>query len=154
MTFTQELVVGQDVSMVSGIYGCKGKVIKVTPEGVEVMATAQSHLTMIGDLLQFDNKGRSYVTKLPSSYDSTAHPLSPWGWDGNGTYECGPWELEDIQLVREWLQRQPFSLRFLTLLLFMEEAVREQFGEEILKSFEHELRKACRKLPLPEREVN
>jgi hypothetical protein len=41
------------------------------------------------------NNGRSYVTELPSSYDSTAHPLSPWGWDGNGTYECGPWELDD-----------------------------------------------------------
>jgi hypothetical protein len=47
-----------------------------------------------------------------------------------------------VQLVREWLQRQPFSLRFLTLLLFMEEAVREQFGEETLKSFEDELRNA------------
>ena len=59
-----------------------------------------------------------------------------------------------VQLVREWPQRQPFSLRFLTLLLFMEEAVREQFGEETLKSFEHELRKACRKLPIPEGEAN
>jgi len=28
-----------------------------------------------------------------------------------------------VQLVREWLQRQPFSLRILTLILFMEEAV-------------------------------
>jgi hypothetical protein len=36
----------------------------------------------------------------------------------------------------------------------MEEAVREQFGEETLKSFEHELRKACRKLPIPEGEAN
>jgi hypothetical protein len=53
-----------------------------------------------------------------------------------------------VQLVREWLQRQPFSLRFLTLLLFMEEAVREEFGEETLKSFEDELKKACRKLPM------
>jgi len=59
-----------------------------------------------------------------------------------------------VQLVREWLQRQPFSLRFLTLLLFMEEAVREQFGEETLKSLEDELRKACRKLPIREGEVN
>jgi hypothetical protein len=30
-----------------------------------------------------------------------------------------------VQLVREWLQRQPFSLRILTLILFMEEAVKE-----------------------------
>jgi hypothetical protein len=42
-----------------------------------------------------------------------------------------------VQLVREWLQRQPFSLRFLTLLLFMEEAVKDEFGEETMNSFEH-----------------
>jgi CheY-like chemotaxis protein len=24
------------------------------------------------------------------------HPLSPWRWNGNGTYECGPWELDDM----------------------------------------------------------
>jgi hypothetical protein len=36
----------------------------------------------------------------------------------------------DVQLVREWFQRQPFSLRILTLLLFMVEAVEEEFGEE------------------------
>ena len=29
-----------------------------------------------------------------------------------------------VQLAREWLQRQPFSLRILTLILFMEEAVK------------------------------
>jgi len=59
-----------------------------------------------------------------------------------------------VQRVREWLQRQPFSLRFLTLLLFMEEAVREEFGEETLKNFEDELKKACRKLPIPEGKAN
>jgi hypothetical protein len=35
-----------------------------------------------------------------------------------------------VQLVREWLQRQPFSLRILTLILFMKEAVKDEFGEE------------------------
>ena len=34
-----------------------------------------------------------------------------------------------VQLVREWLQRQPFSLRILTLILFIEEAVKDEFGE-------------------------
>jgi hypothetical protein len=80
---TTTLVVGQDVYMKSGVYSCEGKVVKVTPSGVDVW---NAH-----ELLHFHNNGQSYVTELPSSHDSTAHPLSPWGWDGNGTYECGPW---------------------------------------------------------------
>ena len=80
---TKTLVVDQEVHMVSGCYSCKGKVVKVTPSGVDVQTSQE--------LLRFDKDGRSYVVELPSSYDSTAHPMSPWGWDGNGTYECGPW---------------------------------------------------------------
>jgi len=82
---TKTLVVGQDVCMLSGVYSTKGKVVKVTPLGVEVEND--------GEIFHFDNNGRSYVTELPSSYDGTSHPFSPWRWDGNGTYECGPWEL-------------------------------------------------------------
>jgi hypothetical protein len=82
---TKTLVVGQDVYMLSGVYGNKGKVVKVTPSGVDVQTT--------DELLHFDNNGHSYVTELPSSYNGTSHPFSPWRWDGNGTYECGPWEL-------------------------------------------------------------
>lgn len=41
-----------------------------------------------------------------------------------------------VQLVREWLRHQPFSLRILTLILFMEEAVKDEFGEETMKSFD------------------
>ena len=59
-----------------------------------------------------------------------------------------------VQLVREWLQRQPFSLRILTLLLFMEEAVKDEFGEETMNSFDRDLREAYRKLPSPEGEAN
>jgi hypothetical protein len=79
------LVVGQDIYMFSGCYWNKGKVVKVTQSGVDVHAH---------ELLHFDANGRSYVTELPDSYRSTAHPLSPWGWKGNGTYECGPWYIE------------------------------------------------------------
>jgi hypothetical protein len=58
-----------------------------------------------------------------------------------------------VQLVREWLRRQPFSLRLLTLLLFLVEAVEEEFGEEVKKSFENDLREATRKIPLrPEKD--
>ena len=59
-----------------------------------------------------------------------------------------------VQKVREWLERQSFSLRILTLLLFMVEAVEEEFGEEKKKSFEDDLRKAFRKLPSPEGKAN
>jgi hypothetical protein len=58
-----------------------------------------------------------------------------------------------VQLVREWLQRQPFSLRILTLILFMVEAVKDEFGEETMKSFE-DLREAYRKLPSLEGKAN
>jgi len=96
---TKTLVVGQDVYMSSGCYGNKGKVVKLTPRGVDVQTDSE--------LLHFDDNGRSYVTELPSSYDSTAHPLSPWRWNGNGTYECGPWELDDIPFAeREALLEQ------------------------------------------------
>jgi len=102
---TKKLVVGQDVYMFSGVYGNRGTVVKITEQGyVEVQTDSE--------LLHFDNNGRSYVTELPSSYDSTAHSLSPWGWNGNGTYECGPWVLDYIpfaertalleQKAREW----------------------------------------------------
>jgi hypothetical protein len=70
---TQTLAVGQEVYMFSEVYTCKGKVIKVTPEGVEVRATVQSNLTRVGDLLHFDNSGKG-------RYDE-------------GTHECGAWQL-------------------------------------------------------------
>jgi hypothetical protein len=54
----------------------------------------------------------------------------------------------DVQLVREWLQRQPFSLRILTLILFLVEAVQEECGEEMKTKFENDLRVAISKLPL------
>ena len=59
-----------------------------------------------------------------------------------------------VQRVREWLQQQPFSLRVLTLLLFMVEAIEEEFGEETKKRFEDDLREAFRKLPAPEGTAN
>jgi hypothetical protein len=59
-----------------------------------------------------------------------------------------------VQRMREWLQRQPFSLRTLTLILFMVEAVKDEFGEESMKSFEDDLREAYRKLPSLEKKTN
>ena len=59
-----------------------------------------------------------------------------------------------VQIVREWLQRQPFSLRMLTLLVFIDEAVEDEFGEETMKSFDRDLKEAYRKLPSPEGKAN
>jgi hypothetical protein len=59
-----------------------------------------------------------------------------------------------VQLVREWLQRQPFSLRMLTLILFLVEAIKDEFGEDTMKSFELDLKEAYRELPLPTGKAN
>jgi hypothetical protein len=59
-----------------------------------------------------------------------------------------------VQIVREWLQHRPFSLRILTLILFMEEAVKDEFGEETMKSFDRDLKDAYRKLPQPKGRLN
>ena len=59
-----------------------------------------------------------------------------------------------VQLVREWLRRQPFSLRLLTLFLFTEEAVMDEFGEETRKNFARHLRAGLRELPSFESQAN
>ena len=51
-----------------------------------------------------------------------------------------------VQRVREWLQSQPFSLRMVTLILFMEEAVEAEFGKEAMKAFDRDLKEAYRKV--------
>jgi hypothetical protein len=73
-----------------------------------------------------------------------------------GLSEKGEEDVADpgVQIVREWLRRQPFSLRLLTLLLFMVEAVEEEFGEETKKRFEDDIREAFRKLPFPQDGAN
>jgi len=59
-----------------------------------------------------------------------------------------------VQLVREWLRQQPFSLRLLTLFLFTEEAVMDEFGEDTRKNFAVHLRAGLRELPHLEGETN
>jgi len=55
-----------------------------------------------------------------------------------------------VQAVRKWLQRQPYSLRMLTLLLFLEETVEAEFGEGTMRTFMNGVREAFKKLPNPE----
>ena len=52
-----------------------------------------------------------------------------------------------VQAVREWLEHQPFALRFLTLLLFMEEALEQEFGHDVMMTFMNEIKPAYRHLP-------
>ena len=59
-----------------------------------------------------------------------------------------------VQRMRYWLEGQPFSLRILTLILFMAEAVKAEFGEETMKTFEDDLRDAYQKLPSLEKKAN
>jgi len=55
MMDTTTLVVGQNVYMVSGPMGCEGKVVKVSPEGVEVQTVDRPYL------LLFDSNGMNSV---------------------------------------------------------------------------------------------
>lgn len=52
-----------------------------------------------------------------------------------------------VQAVRVWLEHQPFALRFLTLLVFMEEAIEQEFGHDVVVTFMHEINPAMRHLP-------
>ena len=50
-----------------------------------------------------------------------------------------------VQQMRSWPESQPFSVRLLTLMLFMIEAIKSEYGEEIGANFENELRTAFTK---------
>jgi hypothetical protein len=86
---TKTLVVGQDVRMVSGVYCQMGEVVNVTPTGVDVEVGGPG-----GEIDHFNANGK--------------------GCDGNGTYECGPWDLDDApfevgtvesEQARDWRER-------------------------------------------------
>jgi len=78
---TKTLVVGQDVHMVSGIYANEGKVVKVTPSGVEVQTGVMQNdgTWNAHERLRFDSEGK--------------------GLD-EGTYECGPRYLDQTPSTR------------------------------------------------------
>jgi hypothetical protein len=85
---TKTLVVGQDVYMFSGCYVTTGRVIKVTPSGVDVQTT--------DEIWRFDTDGKACDSRGTGMFKS-----SPWERGGiPGTYECGPWELDDIPFAK------------------------------------------------------
>jgi hypothetical protein len=75
---TKTLVVGQDVRMFSGVYSRKGKVVKVTPSGVDVQTGVMQNdgTWNAHELFHFDNSGK------------VCDP------DPIDMYDRGPWELE------------------------------------------------------------
>jgi hypothetical protein len=109
-------VVGQEVSIESGVYGCKGKVVKVTSDSVEVLVEAapddqmQRMLSRCSpeeraeriamnkaELLRFDNEGnelddsrRARLGFGPSPEDKFHTVL----W--NTAPECQPWHLVPV----------------------------------------------------------
>ena len=86
---TKTLVVGQDVDMVSGPYGCSGKVVKITPSGVDVQTD--------DELVRFDKNGKETDA---SRRDRLGFGPSPESKFHNFLWNCAPerqpWQLEDI----------------------------------------------------------
>jgi RNase P/RNase MRP subunit p29 len=86
MMDTKTLVVGEYVQLESGCYGRVGRVVKVTPDGVEVQTTEGESYTIdkkeskvtvhkTGEIWRFDKEGK--------------------GGDGEATRECGPWYITE-----------------------------------------------------------
>lgn len=85
---TKTLVVGQVVYMSSGgVYGCSGKVVRITADGIDVDMRFESKL----EIWRFDTNGRAC--------DSRSVGYVPEFWELDGvpsTYEGGPWVLHSI----------------------------------------------------------
>jgi hypothetical protein len=88
---TKKLVVGQEVELVSGVYGTSGKVVKITPD--EVVVETPTYPGWPSKIVHLDKNGRSFTPKseLPDWYTPGCR------WDGSGTYENGPWELSKVK---------------------------------------------------------
>jgi len=84
-----KLVVGQTVTIVSGIYGKDARVVKVTPSEVIVqLLLAEGPIRPEGnELIRFNSKGKA-------TYSSDIYKGNMEFGGVPGTFECGPWELE------------------------------------------------------------
>jgi hypothetical protein len=87
------LVVGQDVYMVSGRYGNKGKVVEVTPSSVIVQLALAHGPIDEPTLIRFDKRGRACDS-------SDIYNGNMWGSSPRipGTHEFGPWKLTDVEV--------------------------------------------------------
>lgn len=86
------LTIGQEVSVESGVYGCKGKVVKVTPDGVDV-------LTQMG-LFRFDKDGKETEESRRARLGFGPDPDDKFHtvlW--HTAPECQPWYIADFDLT-------------------------------------------------------
>ncbi|HYA24001.1 MAG TPA: hypothetical protein VEF05_07560 [Terriglobales bacterium] len=88
---TKTLVVGQDVYMVSGVYCNKGKVVKVTPEGVEVQTFFAGPTSYKEKALLKEHSRFPWVRYFDVNGKERNPPEFPRALIG--TIEGGPWEL-------------------------------------------------------------
>jgi hypothetical protein len=93
---TTTLLVGQHVHMESGVYSCEGKVIKVTPDGVDVLIPRRLSLER-EEILRFDKDGKGKEGR---------------GVDNNATHECGPWYIIRTTSERPSLTAEKLKARF------------------------------------------
>jgi hypothetical protein len=100
---TKTLVVGQDVYMLSGVYICWGKVVKITPSGVDVQTDDQG-------LLRFNSRGEGY---------------------DKGTHECGPWYIDDIPFAERTALRKQGTLDYEQARLKRDENTRGPYEHEL-----------------------
>ena len=98
---TLRLVVGQDVYMLSGCYIKEGKVVKVTPSGVEVRTDVRGNcwrcpitgkmVHKTEEIWRFDSDGKACDSRNTGMFE-----CAPWEQGGiPSTYECGPWEIDE-----------------------------------------------------------
>jgi hypothetical protein len=88
MMDTKTLMVGEYVQLESGCYGLVGRVVKVTPDGVEVQ-------TSVGESYSI-NKSESKVT-VHKTGEIWRFDKDGKGSNDDGTRECGPW-----YIVERW----------------------------------------------------
>jgi hypothetical protein len=92
---TTKLVVGQDVYVVSdnGPFFRQGKVVAVTPDGVEVLTAP--HVLDVGTLSQFDYDVDQLSWVIPMQFDNEGNNGSD-EHDGQDVYGFGPWHIDDV----------------------------------------------------------
>ena len=125
-SYTESLMVGQIVYMVSGAYFRSGKVIAVTADGVDVDMRYESTL----EIWKFDRSGKACDSR------SVGYVPEPFEFDGvPSTFEGGPWELygeEDmINKERERKRKDQERCERLSELLKAQQKFSKSLGSSI-----------------------
>jgi hypothetical protein len=84
----RQLKVGQTVNLVSGFHACEAEVLEITPRGVIVQTTD------FPEKFRLDVSGRAVDSR---DLGWTPNHLSNGAWEIPGTFEHGPWRIEDTE---------------------------------------------------------